>query len=589
MGELIPTRPATDDQSVTPPALESPSDSAFPQGMTRRAIINGALAVGTGVLAGRPARATANEPAPETPASGMGTAAVRMNEVLNPKHFGAISGSGSDAASAINAFLAAAASDPSYKFSAAGDWATASALTIDAGIFGSNSLELDFGNCRITALAPISRLLTIRDSNECRFSGKLHLRGMKHHSDRHSDWTCDVGLFCDNVSQSKFDQLFMEGFGYAAIESNRGITPTPSMNDSVHWGHIDTKRVGSGDPHLSRSLTAKWSGAARKGSYGFTTQYTQFAVDTLPIAYVLQTTNSAHVPDRPLYVEISGRLFTVIHIDAVNKVLRVFPWLTAAMGTSGTLRYHYGGALVLRGGDSNIDTFEQINCAGGSTGLELACLYGPSGGIVHTESCGSNMRVGSSNGAVMWGAFIGQRYCEGNSFNYVQVTRAASQVFIGASPATAPPSKDVDISGPLSSSNGSEFYSDEGFIGLTIGGPEGWRFRRKRFVDRAHESLDFGNPRTFDNPVFYTGAAGTASFRLVAPDEFLRKQFGLDCAQVTIMGSGANGEPRTVEFTPPAGHSVNGGEPGGSAIFSGFASVARLVIHFDGSSSWLVR
>lgn len=513
---------------------------------------------------------------------------VRNTDILTPKHFGGISGTSSDSAAALNAFFQAAATDGSFKYCATGEWATGSALTIEPGNYGASSFELDFGDCRITALAPASRLLTIRDSNDCKFSGKVHLRGTNYGSDAHSLWTCDVGLFCDNVGQSTFEQISAEGFGYAAIESNRG-TRSASFNDSVHWGHITAKRVGSGDNHLSRSLTANWTRATNVGSYGFATQYTEFTVDALPIAYMQQATISPEVPDRPLYVEISGRLFTVTNIDIARNTLRVFPWLTRAMGTSGALRYHYGGALVLRGGDSNIDTFEQISCVGGSTGLELACLYGASGGIVHTEACGSNMRVGASNGNVMWGAFIGQRYCEGNSFNYVQVSRSASQVFIGASPATAPPSKDVDISGPLSSSNGREFYTSEGLSGLTIGGAEGWRYRRKRFVDRANESLDFSNPRTFDNPVFYTGPAGTASFMLVAPDNSLREQFGLDCAQVTVMGPEENGQPKEVAFTPPNGHRINQSNISSAVRFSGFTSVARFAIYYDGARSWTVR
>lgn len=548
------------------------------EGLTRRNLINMMSVVGTAGAAGVLPQTVSEANAADLGTIDKSASSIRQTEALTPMHFGAAVDPSADNARALNDFFAAAANDRSYRYCAAGEWAAASPLMLDASGTG---LEMDFGNCRIRALTPMPRLLTVQNNFNSKFSGRLNLRGTNYGSDACTDWTCDVGLYAKNIAQAKFDELVIEGFGYAAVESER------ASNDSVHWGHITAVRVGSGDPHLSRSLSVNWSGPAHSGAYGSVTQFTKITVDRLPIAYV--QSNSSGVPDRTILVEIGDRLFFVTHIDPSSKALRVYPRLAAAMGSSGVLRYHYGGALVLRGGDSNIDTFEQISCVGGSTGLELSCLYGASGGIVHTEACGSNMRVGAKPGNVMWGAFIGQRYCDGTSFNYVQVTRSASQVFIGASPATAPPSKDIDISGPLSSSNGREFYTSEGLIGLTFGAPEGWHFRRKRFVDRANENLDFGDPRTFNNPVFYTGPGGSASFRLVPPGDGLREQFGLDCAQVTIIGPGANGQPSDVRFIPPNGQRINRGAPSAPAFFTGFAGVARLAIYHDGAESWIVR
>jgi hypothetical protein len=564
-------------------APELPRQEGESQGLTRRNAMKIMSVVGgSATLAVLPTERVdaANADPPEI-RTAENSAAWLKAEILTPKNFGAAPDASADNGHALNAFFAAMANDRSFKYCASGDWATASPLIIDAGTYGRSGEEIDFGNCRIRALSPVSRLVTIQNNFNGKFSGRLHVQGVNHGSDVHTDWKCDVALYCNNIGQAKFDQLLIEGFGYAAVESEK------SSNDSVHWGHIAAKRVGSGDAHLSRSLTASWSGPSHSGSYGSVTQFTEFTVDRLPIGYLL--TGSSNLPDRTILVEIDGRLFFVTHINAGSRTLRVFPRLAAGMGGTGRLKYHYGGALVLRGTDSNIDTFEQISCVAGSTGLELSCLYGASGGIVHTESCGSNMRVGANPGSVMWGAFIAQRYCDGNNFNYVQITRSASQVFIGASPASAPPSKDIDVSGPLNSANGAEFYSNEGFSGLTLGGPEGWHFRRKRFVDQAKENLDFGNPRTFDNPVFHTGPSGAASFKLVAPENSLRGQFGLDCAQVTIMGPGANGEPRMVEFIPPSGHRINGGKASAPATLTGFTTVARLAIYYDGRTSWTIR
>jgi hypothetical protein len=608
IGQMDHVDPKRKLSSEAEPRTQLSPESSMAKGISRRTVINSALAVGTvpaaalmhsSRAAGAAFELAGTEGPTESlsPAPSRGGAAgpwIRSTDILTPKHFGGISGTSSDSAAALNAFFQAAATDGSFNYCATGDWATGSALTIDPGNYGANSFELNFGNCRITALAVASRLLTIRDSNDCKFSGKVHLRGTNFGSDAHSRWTCDVALFCDNVGQSTFEQISAEGFGYAAIESNRG-TGSASFNDSVHWGHINAKRIGSGDRHLSRSLSANWHGAANVGSYGAVGQYTQFTVDALPIAYVQPTTISPNLPDRPLYVEISGRLFTVIYVNTSTNTLRIFPWLAAAMGTGGTLRYHYGGALILRGGDSNIATWSQVSANGCSTGVEIACLYGPSGQTVKTQACGSNMRIGFNNGNVMWGGFVGIRYCESCNFNMVLVTRNAEQFYAGASPASSPPAtdNDVDISIPLSAG---DVYSGTGFGGITFGGNalEGWFYRRKYIVDKVGtQTLDFSLPATFDHPVFITqSGVDTAAFRLKAGTATTRQYFGLDCAQVTVIGRGNNGQlTGTITITPPAEHSINGGAASAPFIYAGnsFTGPANLRIYYDGVTSWTIK
>jgi hypothetical protein len=174
----------------------------------------------------------------------------------------------------------------------------------------------------------------------------------------------------------------------------------------------------------------------------------------------------------------------------------------------------------------------------------MACLYGPSGQIVKTQSCGSNIRIGANPGNVMWGGFVGIRYCESCTFNTVLATRNATQFYAGSAPAGTVPTTDNDVDISLALNTG-DVYTGEGFIGVTWAGPEGgWLYRRKRFVDQAGtETLDFGNPRTFDHPVYRAAAADTATFSLKAATATnVRQYFGLDCAQLTVIGRGNNGQ-----------------------------------------------
>jgi hypothetical protein len=523
--------------------------------------------------------------APASDPTGASGAWVRRGATITPAMFGAAGDDSTDDAAALQAFFTYVATQD-VPHDASGTYAVASGLVIDPGVFGTDTCSINFGNCRITALNAISRLVTVKDAYNCKFSGRLHLRGTGYTSDGYSAWTCDVGLYCDNVGASKFDTLNIEGFGYAAVESEKG----PSQNDIVHWGYLYSKRVGSGARLDERSLMSNWSGATGSGGYGSVTQYSQFTVETLPNSYV--QANTANYPDRQILVEIAGRLHFVTYIDPATRTLRVFPQIAEAAGTSGSLKYHYGGALVLRGSDSNIDTFEQVSCIAGSTALELSCLYGPVGNVIHTEASGSNMRVGASPDSVMWGANVGSRYCEGNTFNLVYLTRAATEVFIGSSPAVDTPAKDVDVSLPLTVVSGTETHSGESFVGLTLGCGEGWLYRRKRFVDGAQEALDFNTARTAGGAqVFYSNAiTDNAAFTLVPPAASMRTPFGLDCAQVTVIGRGANGQATGgVTFTPPSGHSINGGSADALATFSALTGPSHFAIYFDGGSSWTIR
>lgn len=519
--------------------------------------------------------------APASSPTGNLGAWVRRTNVMGIKHFGGISDGATDSGTALNAFLSAAANDRSFKYYGGGDWATGVPLTLDPGTLSSGTQTvIDWGNGRIAALTSMQRLLTVQDNFGCRFQGRLHLRGTNFGSDAHSAWGVDVGMYANNVGTSVFDQLYIEGFAYAGIESEGPL----SSNDSVHWGNVQGARIGSGAPLSSRCQTANWSNPVFTGSYG-ALQTVTITVDSLPYAYAALFT--PHGAQKQILVEISGVLYFVNSFDAANSTLTLHRWFPQTLGTSGTLKYHYGAMLVLRGSDSNIDTFSQVSVNGGSTGVEIGCLYGPSGQIVHTEGCGSNVRIGIDPGSILSSGTIGLQYCEGNTFNTVVVGQPG-QFTIAGRPATGPASKDVSLQGLLATG---DVFPPTALAGITTPAPTaGWYYPKKvaQYASSSVEGLDFNKPAAHDKPVYWP-PDGIITLNITAPDASLNAQERLDSALVIVGGPKLNNAPLQVTLVPPSGHTINGGAASASAVFKGFDSIGLLWFNWDGNTTWKIE
>jgi hypothetical protein len=92
-------------------------------------------------------------------------------------------------------------------------------------------------------------------------------------------------------------------------------------------------------------------------------------VDAFPNSYV---TGPDGTPTHPIYVEINSILH---HVDNVNRAagtITLGRWIQSALGSSGTLRYHYGATLVLNGSDSNICNIGQVSQVAGGCAIDFA-------------------------------------------------------------------------------------------------------------------------------------------------------------------------------------------------------------------------
>lgn len=529
--------------------------------------------------------------APASDATGASGAWVRKYVALTPQMFGATNSG--NAAPALQAFFDFICANRVPEARCSGDFTIASGVTIDgtasylAGETANQTIAIDMGNCRLTATAPIQRMLTIKNIVMARIQGRPHLRGMAWLSDSFTTHSCQTGVFLDNVGQLLCDGFYLEGFGFAGVETER----QPSNNNNLTITAIQTKRVGSGAPLAGRSLTANWSVRADSGAFYDVSQYSEVTVDTLPDPYVTEMSEPQIL--RTVLVEIAGKLHLVKSVDRATSKIRIYPRLRTATGSSGTLKWHFGASLVYRGNDSNIPSVGTVSAIAGGCAVDLGMLYGGDFGLVHAEGCGSNIRIANDPAGQVYGCTIGMVYDEGNTFRKVVIGMASVGMKIGTV-VSDDPGEDVEVFAPLANPGGVEGYYPEGSMGLTEGADEGWHYRRKRFIDAADEALNFNLPRTFDKPVFVTNQfSDNANFPLVASNDTLRRQFGYDATEITVIGRGASGQPSgSITFTPPAGHSINGGAAGAALVLNSPATATRPVkisVAQTGPASWLVH
>jgi hypothetical protein len=530
--------------------------------------------------------------APSSDTTGASGAWVRKPTApLHPKHFGAAYDGTTDDATAFAAFAAFWASNswPSG-YSMAGSIATNSALTLDGGTFGNNvKAALAFGECHITALSALDKILTIQDCYGGSFSGFLHIMGTGYTSDNISGWTCNVGLYLDNCAQSSFGSIYGEGLNYAVVE----VESNPGNNDSLHIGNVVGKRVSSGDSSpAGRSLTANWSSPVQSGSYGSVSATETLTVDAFPSAYV---TGADGTPVHPIYVEISGILHHVTNVNRVAGTITLGRWIQSALGSSGTLRYHYGASLVYNGSDSNICNVGHVSQVGGGCAVDFACPYGGHIAQIHLNSGGGAVRIGGLLGAEsgqMIGLTIGNLYVEAGHqiYDICSTGRSSNHVKILSRSASTDTAKVINTHTPLQSD---ETYNSETYmIGFTNSAIEGFHFPRKRFVGTASEAIDFGKPRTFPGQVFYSKpTTDTAAFTLTAPGTNQQRAYGYDCSMQAVIGRTSHGGPAgNIVYTPTTGtHTINGGAAGAAATFTGFDCPPIFVGYYDDNGAWTYK
>lgn len=471
-----------------------------------------------------------------------------------------------------------------------GDFYFASGVTMDGTVsylaedVANTTMELDFAGCRITATAAMDVLMTIKNMVVLSIAGGLHLRGTNWAEDTHTLWTVNVGLLLDNCHAGNAEAFYFEGFAYAGLDFGRN----PSQSNSFHLGKIEAKRCGSGAPSGNRSLSANWSGATRSGSYGSSAQRTTITVGSYPNSFISE--NSSGSPLRALYVEINGRLHFVYNIDTGASTIQVFPWIPTSVGTTGSLKWHYGGAVVCRGNDNNVIGAERISAIACGTALALECLYGGSYGSVLAEHCGAWMRLAGAPTSQVFGGAIDHRYCESNTFNLVSVGASTAKFKIQSSSGDIETEKDVTLFEVLGTG---EVFSNEGLVGVTMPADEGSHKRVRRF-NNANITLDLNRPATYLARVIQTNATtDNAAVTLAAVDANFVRLYGYGACRLCFLGRQASGAPAgNIVFTPPSGQTINGGAADATATFSTFTGPVDFAIHCDTSASpnaWTIR
>lgn len=526
---------------------------------------------------------------PNSAPTGASGAWIRIGE-LHPKHFNAISGSGVDHSSKLNAFFTAMIAEGfNRKYSMGGDWSAASGLSLSPStVIDVPPFSLDFGACNITALASISRMLTIQNCFGTTFHGMLSLIGTGAVSDVNALWTCNTAAYIGFCGNASFDSIYVQGFGYAGIETNQ-----VGNNDALTIRHARGKRIGSGQPLASRSRTANWTKVSNVGSSLDLNQYTEITVSAPPLPYTLP--GVAGLPPLHIGVEINGQYCRVIYANPAGTTLRVFPWINSASGASGTLKYHYGAGVMLRGSDANLVNIGEATFNFCSTTVEMGALYGSEFGVVHGEGNGSLMRLGSTDSNTV-GMNTGYAYSEGNTYRLLPISPNRYNEHIHTYGGTDGSAKDYDASSP---SNGTIVPYATGFGSLTLGADKGGNHYAARTYNAEAVianslnafSLDFNTPATLRGRHYYNVAAANTTLTIIAPEAGFRNNLAYDSAVVTIHGTGTNGRPvNSTVFTPPSGHSINGLAVNVSLNYSGkyFTGPAQFRVTMLNATTWRI-
>lgn len=521
--------------------------------------------------------------------SGSGGAWVRIGR-LHPRHFGIIPGDGSDHGAKLNKFFVALNEEGGKRdFGMEGAYTTAQELVIDAGTYGNPPLwSLDWEGCQITSLAAMDRLLTLRDCYAGRFKGIAHLlgNGVTGGSSA-SDWTTMVGVYLDGIGGSQVDSIETHGFGYAGIETAK------INNDSAQIAHLIAKRCGSGAPSIS--ATANWTKISDEGDPSSFDQYTEIEVDDFPPLYLqerayLTTGISDHdQPLRQTLVDIGGQLRLVKAVFPSTNRLRVYPWLETGMGSSGSLTYHWGGGIVLRGTDSQLLEIGQVDANISSTAVEFSAQYGSNIGMLHSEGSGSLCRLGPDTDAALPGGIkIGTHYAESNTFGAVLVSAVLYSIDMGMPTGEVSFAKHVDISRAMS--DGSTYLQPNGWQAITIGDPYGGVHQKLKYGTEGSERVDFNYSSTFKGgKQFYTGS-DAFTVTLIPPEDNRNYLLGYDTATLSFIGDGYLGEPvAALTFAPEDPTDKVNGVVG--PLMLSLQKCGDVMVHYKGGSprEWLVQ
>lgn len=399
----------------------------------------------------------------------------------------------------------------------------------------------------------------------------------------------DFGVLFEDQAQLQNWGGGAVGFARVAgvmVQTGHGAADNTFGNDLGTWYFYG---CGSGNRQSDGTVSfvsSAYTAITRNGSAADINQNTTIAVATQPPAIV---TSGDY--ELPLYVYLDGEHYQVSAWNSGAGTITVYPHVKHTTASSGTLRYVFGGGVILIGGDAGKQrgTFFSTMCA-------IGCINGalyPGEVSVTSQQCSIGYQCGAGKDAgmvggsadtyleandfdVMWGASADAHSHTIRSENAMDISKVGMlvprRVATTLVPA-GPPAQNIKPEGLNLNFRGAFLHHENVF---DANGP----------VETARVSLN----RPYGEVIPLHSNAPNIVIEEVPNDNdttYLdyRRLFGYRARQVHITGSGANKEPTgtlTVSLASEfSTHTINGGAAGASATFTTFTRPAIIQVAFD--------
>ncbi|HEX8622595.1 MAG TPA: hypothetical protein VF718_11560 [Allosphingosinicella sp.] len=519
---------------------------------SRRSVLGGLLAIPSAAAAS----STAAEAAPSDPdvpitPYDFGAVGYRPDAPYNPSRARPTAGIPDDGAALQRWADAASAPASAGKiFDATGFFGTSRPITLGPAAPYTAPRSLG-GNLQLVSLAPMAKLLTLRNVDCWSWNGSIQLIGGGS-GHPYASRDVQVGLAFEGrytrFSISGSVQCY--GFQLAGVPI---ITNEPS--EFGEWLTIAGGLFGwdIGSAPLAKlpgmALTGRYSDRTDTGSAGSLGQRTTLRMATMPPAFL---DDYGSVQDQVVAVRIGERPYRVTAIDRARGTITVYPWVEKAASASGTLDYIFGGLFMEGGPDgslANIPLLASSRCVGWN------CMspYPSNIGWMTSQFDGCAMLFGAPSTA-QFGGRLGGFYSEqgGSTYEMVMFNGDNNRLSFG-NLAMA----DLARWHTPYAWDGVHDVAEPGLMWATVENRQWEKNPNGKGINGLYGgetiAIEANKPTAVFDPV------DNFVVRIAPFDPGQDRLFGVRSRRVIVSGSGDNGEPTgTVTVEAPPRRTVNG-------------------------------
>jgi hypothetical protein len=539
---------------------------------SRRSVLGGLLAIPS-VATASSASAQEASSRPDTPITPYDFGAVGYQPAApyNPAVARPTAGIPDDGAALQRwADAASAPASAGRTFDATGFFGTSRPITIGPAAAFKAPRSIG-GNLELVSLAPMAKLLTLRNVDGWSWNGSIQLIGGGSDISYASRNVQTAMAFEGNYTRfTVTGSVNCYGFQFAGVP-----IITNGASEFGEWltisGGLFGWDVGSAPIASSAgmALTGAYSNRVDSGSAFSLDQRTTMRMATLPPAFL---DDYGTVRDQVVAVRIGTRPYRVTAIDRARGTITVYPWVEKAAPSSGTLDYIFGGLFMEGGHDGSLANIPQL-ASTRCVGWNCMSLYPSNIGWMTSQYDGCAMLFGAPS-TPQYGGRLGGFYSERGGSTYEMV------MFNGDNNRLSFGNMSMADLGKWRTPFAWDGVNDLAAPGLMLWSLENGRWEKNpggKGISRSYGgetvSIEASRPTAVFDPV------DRFLLRIAPYDSDQDRMFGVRSRRIIISGSGGNGQPTgTITVEAPAGKTVNGSA---SIAYTGLKTPLLLVVTAD--------